>query len=208
MPPAVVLVEEVLVVLISLGFARRMADTPAEKGARLDLIGTGLSALGLALLVYGIRSGTWGFFQPKAGAPAWLGLSPVISLILSGGVALRVFLWSENHRLARGGAALLIRRCCGTGPCGRAHLVFLPVLPASRLFCRAAVLVRSARALGGRDRVRLLPLSITLLLAAAGIPKVFPSASPRRVVQIGFVALFAGIVITVAALTPAPGPRS
>ena len=31
--------------------------------------------------------------------------------------------------------------------------------------------------------VRLLPLSITLLLAAAGIPKVFPNASPRRVVR-------------------------
>ena len=31
--------------------------------------------------------------------------------------------------------------------------------------------------------VRLLPLSITLLLAAAGIPKFFPDASPRRVVQ-------------------------
>ena len=34
--------------------------------------------------------------------------------------------------------------------------------------------------------VRLLPLSITLLLAAAGIPKVFPDASPRRVVRLGF----------------------
>jgi hypothetical protein len=29
--------------------------------------------------------------------------------------------------------------------------------------------------------VRLLPLSITLLLAAVGVPKFFPHASPRRV---------------------------
>jgi hypothetical protein len=39
----------------------------------------------------------------------------------------------------------------------------------------------------GRDvatGVRLLPLSITLLLAAAGVPKVFPHASPRRVVEL------------------------
>jgi hypothetical protein len=48
--------------------------------------------------------------------------------------------------------------------------------------------------------IRLLPLSITLLLAAAGIPKVFPTASPRRVVQVGFLALFAGLVVMVAAL--------
>jgi len=55
--------------------------------------------------------------------------------------------------------------------------------------------------------VRLLPLSVTLLLAAAGVPKVFPDASPRRVVQIGFVALFAGIVIMLAALDAGAGPE-
>lgn len=98
---------EVLTVLIIVGLTRRM-DIPAEEGARLDLLGTVLSALGLGLVVYGIlRSGTWGFIQPKAGAPEWLGLSPVIWLVLCGGVVLRVFSWWENHRLARGGAALL-----------------------------------------------------------------------------------------------------
>jgi len=55
--------------------------------------------------------------------------------------------------------------------------------------------------------VRLLPLSITLLLAAAGIPKAFPNASPRRVVQLGFLALFAGIVILVALLDVSAGPE-
>ena len=55
--------------------------------------------------------------------------------------------------------------------------------------------------------VRLLPLSITLLLAAAGIPKVFPNASPRRVAQVGVLALFAGIVVMVAALDAGAGPE-
>src|SRR5262249_48606451 len=55
--------------------------------------------------------------------------------------------------------------------------------------------------------VRLLPLSVTLLLAAAGVPKAFPHASPRRVVAIGFLALFAGIVILVAALDAGAGPE-
>ena len=40
--------------------------------------------------------------------------------------------------------------------------------------------------------VRILPLSITLLLAAVGVPKVFPQASPRRVVRLGLLAMFAG----------------
>jgi hypothetical protein len=53
--------------------------------------------------------------------------------------------------------------------------------------------------------VRLLPLSATLLLAAAGIPKVWPDASPRRVVRIGFLALFAGLVTLVGALDAGAG---
>ena len=54
--------------------ARRMADTPKEEGARLDLVGTALSALGLGLFVYGVlRSGTWGVIQPKGDAPVLLG---------------------------------------------------------------------------------------------------------------------------------------
>ena len=39
-----VFVGEALVVLIILGLARRIADTPPEQGARLDLVGTVLSA--------------------------------------------------------------------------------------------------------------------------------------------------------------------
>ena len=41
---------------------------------------------GSALIVFGIlRSGAWGFIQPKPGAPEWLGLSPAIWLMLGGG---------------------------------------------------------------------------------------------------------------------------
>src|SRR5262249_49995610 len=55
--------------------------------------------------------------------------------------------------------------------------------------------------------VRLLPLSAALLLAAVGVPKRFPHASPRRVVRIGFFALFARTVLLVAALDAGAGPE-
>jgi MFS family permease len=55
--------------------------------------------------------------------------------------------------------------------------------------------------------VRLLPLSITLLLAAVGIPKFRPQASPRRVVRWGLAALLAGIVSLIAALEAGVGPE-
>jgi hypothetical protein len=55
--------------------------------------------------------------------------------------------------------------------------------------------------------VRILPLSITLVIAAVGIPKVFPNASPRRVCQFGFLALFLGLVVFIAALDEGAGPE-
>ena len=194
---------EVLVVLIILALTRRMADTPPEEGAHLDLVGTVLSALGLGLIVYGVlRSGTWGFIQPKEGAPEWLGLSPVIWLILAGGVVLRVFLWWENHRLARGEAAL-VDPAMLRNPILRGGLIafFFQYLLQAGLFFAVPLFLSVALGLSAiATGVRLLPLSITLLLAAVGVPRLFPKASPRRVVRIGFIALFAGIVVMVAAL--------
>ena len=59
---------EVLIVLAILVLTRRIDDSPAETGVRLDLVGTALSALGLGLIVFGIlRSGAWGFVAPKPG---------------------------------------------------------------------------------------------------------------------------------------------
>src|SRR5256714_1299163 len=205
-----VFVGEVVVVLVILALTRRMADTPAERGVRLDLVGTGLSAVGLGLVVYGIlRSGTWGFVQSKPEAPQWLGLSPVVWLVLAGGVVLRLFLTWENHRLARGESALIdpamLRNRTLRG--GLTAFFFQYLLQAGLFFAvplfLSVALGLSAIATG----VRLLPLSITLLLAAAGIPRVFPNASPRRVVRLGFLALFAGIVVMIAALDAGAGPE-
>jgi MFS family permease len=201
---------EVVIVLVILALTRRMADTPAEPGVGLDWVGTGLSAVGLGLVVYGIlRSGAWGFVQPKPEAPEWLGLSPVVWLVLAGGVVLRLFLTWENHRLGRGESALIdpamLRNRTLRG--GLTAFFFQYLLQAGLFFAvplfLSVALGLSAVATG----VRLLPLSITLLLVAVGVPRLFPHASPRRVVRLGFLALFAGIVVMVAALDAGAGPE-
>jgi hypothetical protein len=203
-----VFVGEVLVVIGILALTRRMADTPAESGVKLDYVGTVLSALGLALIVFGIlRSGTWGFVQSKPEAPEWLGLSPVIWLILGGGGVLSAFLAWENRRIARGDAALLdpamLRIPVLTG--GLTSFFFQYFLQAGMFFA-VPLYLSVALGLSAIDTgIRLLPLSITLLLAAAGIPKAFPTASPRRVVRFGFMALFAGLVVLIAALDAGAG---
>lgn len=201
---------EVLVVLVILALTRRVADNRTDEAASLDLVGTALSALGLGLVVYGVlRSGTWGFVTAKPEAPKWLGLSPVIWLILGGGCVLFGFLAWERRRVARGGSALfdpaMLRNRILRG--GLMAFFFQYLLQAGLFFCvplfLSVALGLSAIATG----VRLLPLSVTLLLAAVGVPKLFPDASPRRVVRIGFVALFLGIAILVAALDAGAGPK-
>ena len=202
---------EVVIVAIILAMTRRMADAPPEGRARLDLVGTALSATGLGLIVYGVlRIGTWGFAVPKAGAPTWLGLSPVVWMMLGGGLVLWVFLTWESHLVDRGreplvDPALLRNRTlrAGLGAFGFQYLLQAGLFFTIPLFLSVA-LGLSAVATG----VRLLPLSITLLAAAVGIPRFLPNASPRRVVRIGFLALFAGIVVMVARSTPGPAPRS
>jgi Na+/melibiose symporter-like transporter len=54
---------------------------------------------------------------------------------------------------------------------------------------------------------RLLPLSVTLLAAAIGIPRLFPNVSPRLVVRSGLLALLAGTVVLLGALEPDSGPE-
>jgi MFS family permease len=205
-----VFVGEVFMVGAILALGRRIADVPPETRVRLDLVGTALSALGLGLVVFGIlRSGEWGFVQPKPSAPEWLGLSPAIWLILGGGFVLWLFVGWENRRIVRG-AEPLINPTILQNPMLRGGLTafFFQYLLQAGLFFAVPLFLSVALGLSAIDTgVRLLPLSITLLLAAAGIPKVFPDASPRRVVQVGVLALFAGIAIMVAALDAGAGPE-
>jgi MFS family permease len=48
--------------------------------------------------------------------------------------------------------------------------------------------------------VRLLPLSVTLLIAAAGIPRFRPNANPRRVVRLALLSMGLGTVVLLAAI--------
>jgi hypothetical protein len=49
--------------------------------------------------------------------------------------------------------------------------------------------------------LRILPLSLALLVAATGVPKLRPNASPRRVVRAGMLLILAGILVLLGGIT-------
>jgi len=194
---------EVVLVLAILLLARRIADAPVEKRPHLDIVGAVLSALGLGLLVFGVlRSGEWGWIQPKADAPSWAGLSPTVWLSLAGLFVLWLFFRWEARLDAKGREPLvrpaMLQNKQLTG--GLIMFFFQYLVQAGFFFVvplfLSVCLGLSALATGAR----LLPLSITLLAAALGIPRLFPNVSPRLVVRGGLLALLAGTVVLLAAL--------
>ena len=199
---------EVVVVLAILLLTRRIADAPVEKRPQLDVVGAVLSALGLGLLVFGVlRSSEWGWIQPKTGGPSWAGLSPTIWLIIGGLFVIWVFFRWQARRESHGQEPLvrtaMLRNKQLTGGL---TMFFFQFLVQAGFFFVVPLFLSVALGLSAIDTgVRLLPLSVTLLAAAIGIPKLFPSASPRLVVRLGLLSLLAGTVVLLGGLDPDAG---
>jgi MFS family permease len=201
---------EVVLVLVILVLARRIADAPVTEKPRLDLIGAGLSALGLGLFVFGIlKSGEWGWVQPHAGGPTWGGVSPVMWLILGGLLVLWIFFRWEDRVFAHGGEPLVRRELFRNRQLTGGLTMFLfQYLVQAGIFFVVPLYLSVALGLSAIDTgVRILPLSITLLAAAIGVPRVFPRTSPRLLVRTGLLALFAGTVVLLALLDVNSGPE-
>ena len=199
-----------MIVIFILLVARRIADAPVETRPKLDVVGAVLSALGLSLMVFGIlRSGEWGWIHPTAGAPSWAGLSPTVWLVLAGLFVLWLFSRWEV-RTTRLGQEPLVRPGLLRIPqlSGGLTMFFFQYLVQAGFFFVVPLYLSVCLGLSALETgARLLPLSITLLAAAIGIPRLLPSISPRLVVRTGLLALFAGTLVLLGSLDPDAGPE-
>jgi MFS family permease len=195
-----VFASEVVLVAAILALSRRIHDVPTTPARRLDLVGAGLSALGIGLGVLGVlRASVWGWFTPRPGAPDLLSVSLTFWCVVAGLLVLWAFSLWENH-LVTVGREPLIRPALVQVPVLRSALAlfgFQFLVQAGVFFVvplfLSVVLELSALGTG----LRILPLSLALLVAALGVPRAFPHLSPRRAVRIGVVAMTAGIVVLV-----------
>ena len=200
---------EVVLVIGILILARKIADAPVGTRPRLDLVGAALSALGLGLLVFGIlRSSEWGWLQPKPDGPSWGGMSPTVWLMFAGLFVLWVFFRWEARVETHGEPLLRADLLRNKQLTGGLVMFFIQYLMQAGLFFVVPLFLSVCLGLSAlATGARLLPLSVTLLAAAVGIPKLWPNVSPRLIVRCGLLALLAGTCVLLAGLDPDSGPE-
>jgi hypothetical protein len=182
---------------------RRIEDEPPGQRPHIDLVGVLLSASGLGVAVFGVlRSSVWGWIAPKPGAPDLFGISAVLWLILGGLFLIWLFFEWESRLEQRGSEPLVRPTMLGNVQMlGGLRMFFFQYFVQSGVFFVVPLFLSVSLGLSAIDTgVRLLPLSVTLLIAAAGIPRFRPRANPRRVVRLALLAMLAGTVVLLAAI--------
>jgi hypothetical protein len=206
-----VFVGEVVIVAAIVLLTRRIKDVePEGAGHRIDVVGVVLSAAGLGLAVYGVlRSSEWGWVLAKESAPSLWGLSLTLVLIVAGALVTWIFFWWEERVIAAGKEPLVQTSLLRNAQlAGGMTMFFFQFMIQAGLFFAVPLYLSVALGLSAFETgVRLMPLSITLLLAAVGIPKIWPQASPRSVVRWGLAALLAGVASLILALEAGAGPE-
>jgi MFS family permease len=205
-----VFVGEVVIVAVILVFRRRMQSSPpVEHPPRLDLVGAGLSALGLACIVFGIlASSTYGLIFPResleiAGRTIEpLGFSIVPFVILGGlGILWGFAAWEERlERLGRDRlldlALLRIEHLkAGLSTLAVQQLVLLGTFFILPVYLQV-VLGLDAFQTG----LRLVPMSVAMLIAAVTGPRLAARRSPKGVARLGLLSIAAGAVTVLATL--------
>ncbi|MDH4159738.1 MAG: MFS transporter [Actinomycetota bacterium] len=195
---------EVVIVVAILVLLRRVADTPPAT-AHLDLVGSALSIVGLSAIVFGVlRSGEWGWVRPTTDGPSVLGASPVIWLVVAGLLVVQQFFVWETRLVHAGREPLLDPAMLANRRLvGGLSMFFAQFLVQAGVFFAVPLFLSVVLGLSALETgIRILPLSVALLVAAAGIPKVWPRANPRRVVRVGLVLMLAGTLFLVAGMNP------
>lgn len=207
----VVFASETAIVIALLAFVHRIDDVPAEQGLRFDRRGAALSALGMGLVVFGIlKIPEWGFIKPVGALTIGgteitpFGLSVVPFFVLGGIAVLMWFGGTERKIDDRGGMPLLrpdmlriAQLRAGSAMVGAQQLIIAGTLFVLPLYLQLVLGMNAAQ-----TGVRLLPISIAMMAAALAGPSLAKQVSPRLIVRVGLLILFAGLLGTMAAVGP------
>ncbi len=195
-----VFVGEVFIALGIMALSGRIRDVEVDDPPQLDLVGAGLSAVGLALVVFGVLQSTaWGWITPRVGdgpdaTPAVGGISATTWLILGGLAILYAFVQWLYRRQERGVEPLFDPDLLRNRQL-RGGLVLLTIqfVVTNGIFFMIPLFLTIVLGLSAFETgLRMLPLSVALIVVAPSVPKLWPHVSPRKVVRLGLATMAAG----------------
>ena len=196
--------EVVLVIAILLAI-RMLKEPPAERERRLDGVGSVLSALGIALIVFGVlQASNWGWLQPRNSPITPLGFSLAPFVIAAGVFVLGGFRAWERRREERGLAPLVHFKLLripalrgGLGMFVAQNAILMGIFFTVPLYLQV---VQGYDAF--KTGVQMLPVSITMLLTAMGAARLGGRWSARAIVRLGLVMLALATVLLIATIDP------
>lgn len=190
------------VAALSLGLPK--IEQPHEK-SHFDAIGVALAAPGFFFVLIGLSSiSTWGLIEPLRTAPFTLfGISPALPLVALGIVVLVLLVVVEGKEEKRYGLVVLPRSFITTpqvlaGLVANALMFFF-------MGAQSILMAPYLQLVADWTPIEVGTISIATgvptFALALGIPKLFPKANPRHVIQLGYVAMAVALGIMAFSVT-------
>lgn len=176
-----------------------------DEKLHFDGIGVALAASGLFLFLIGISSiSSWGLIEPLEGCPFKLfGISPALPVALAGLIVLVALAPIEKRIEQTNGVALLPQSFLKTpqvlaGLVANALMFFF-------MGAQSILMAPYLQLVSNWSPIEVGTISIVTgvptFALALGIPKLAPKANPRHVIQFGYIAMAAALVIMAASVT-------
>lgn len=177
----------------------------ADEKLRFDGAGVALAASGLFLFLVSVSSiSSWGLIEPLSGCPFTVfGISPALPLALVGLLILAALVPIEKRIEKKNGVALLPRSFLKTpqvlaGLAANALMFFF-------MGAQSILMAPYLQLVSGWSPIEVGTISIVTgvptFALALGIPKLLPKANPRHVIQFGYVAMAAALIVMAASVT-------
>lgn len=177
----------------------------ADEKLRFDGVGVALAASGLSLFLVSVSSiSSWGLIEPLSGCPFTVfGISPALPLALVGLLILAALVPIEKRIEKKNGVALLPRSFLKTpqvlaGLAANALMFFF-------MGAQSILMAPYLQLVSGWSPIEVGTISIVTgvptFALALGIPKLLPKANPRHVIQFGYVAMAAALIVMAASVT-------
>lgn len=203
---------ETLIVSVILMVRRLLPRTPRPaRRPKLDTVGVALSSLGLGLAVFGIlKSSSWGWVEPLGALTVNgeeitpFGFSAVPFFILAGLGFLAAFVHWEERRERRGEETLLDRALFKIESLrGGLTTLMMQQLILLGIFFVLPVYLQVVLGLDAFETgKRLFPMSVTMFIAALAGPKLAAGLAPKRVCQVGLLALVVASTVLLGTIQP------